>query len=155
MSYEKVKNFFESKGLADRLCTFDASSATVALAAAEIGCKEMEIAKSITLKANDRLILIVCSGDTKIDNTKYKAYFSTKAVMLSRDEVLPLIGHDCGGVCPFCVNDGVEVYLDASLLRFETVYPAAGSHNSVARLSLEELKALSGYKEIIDVCKPC
>lgn len=155
MSLEKVTEFLKEKGLANRICIFDESSATVALAAQQIGCKEMEIAKSISLKIGERVILIVCAGDTKIDNTKYKAYFGAKAVMLSRDEVLPLIGHDCGGVCPFCVNDGVEVYLDTSLLRLETVYPAAGSHNSGVRLSVDELKAVSGYKEIIDVCKLC
>ncbi len=155
MSYEKVKEFFESKGLSDRLTTFDASSATVALAAAEIGCEPERIAKSISLKVNEKPIIIVCSGDTKIDNTKFKGYFGTKAVMLQRDEVLPLIGHECGGVCPFCVNNDVTVYLDTSLFRFDIVYPAAGNHNAVVKLTIDELKETSGYKEIIDVCKPC
>lgn len=153
MSVEKVKKYFEKKGIADRIREFEVSSATVALAAKALQCEENRIAKTLSFHVGERVVLIVTAGDAKIDNAKYKLKFGTKAKMLSFDEAEPLIGHAVGGVCPFAVNEGVEAYLDISLKRFDTVFPACGSSNSAIELSLKELEEYSDFKEWIDVCK--
>lgn len=153
MSVEKVKKYFEEKGIADRIQEFEISSATVALAAKALQCEENRIAKTLSFHVGEKVVLIVAAGDAKIDNAKYKAQFGAKAKMLSFDEAESLIGHAVGGVCPFAVNEGVETYLDISLKRFSTVFPACGSSNSAIELSLKELEEYSDYKEWIDVCK--
>ncbi len=153
MSLEKVKDFFDKYSMKDRVIELDESSATVALAAHALGCEEARIAKTISLHLGDKVILVVCAGDAKIDNAKYKYRFSTKAKMLSFDEVEPLVGHAVGGVCPFAVNDGVSVYLDESLKRFETVFPACGSANSAIELTIPELEKYSSCTDWVDVCK--
>ena len=153
MSIEKVRAYFKEKGIDNRIQEFDVSSATVELAAQALGCEGCRIAKTLSFHVEDRVVLIVAAGDVKIDNPKYKAQFHTKAKMLSFDEAPELIGHAVGGVCPFAVNDGVEVYLDESLKRFETVYPACGSSNSAIELTIPELEELSGYISWIDVSK--
>lgn len=132
---------------------FATSSATVELAAEAVGCEPARIAKTLSFKVGDTPVLIVAAGDAKIDNPKYKAQFHTKAKMLTREEVEEKIGHAVGGVCPFAVNEGVEIYLDKSLKRFETVYPAAGSSNSAIQMTMEELEKYSGGSRWIDVCK--
>lgn len=153
MSFEKAKAHLEKYGLSDRIYEFDVSSATVALAAAALGTDEARIAKSLSFITPDGPILIVFAGDARVDNHKYKESFSCKAKMLSFDEVEPLIGHGVGGVCPFGINEGVKVYLDSSLLRFDTVYPAAGSSSSAVRLTPDELFSASEAIRWIDVSK--
>lgn len=154
MSIEKAREYLIKKGFDPaRIIEFDTSSATVELAAEALGCDPEHIAKSITFSVNGEPVMILAAGDTKIDNPKYKAYFGTKAKMLTAAEVDELIGHSVGGVCPFGVNEDVKVYLDESLKRFETVYPACGSSNSCLKLTIAELEELSGYCEWIDVCK--
>lgn len=153
MSIEKVRNYFKEKGIADRIQEFEVSSATVALAAKALHCEESRIAKTLSFHIEEKVVLIVTAGDVKIDNAKYKAQFGTKAKMLSYDEAETLIGHAIGGVCPFAVNNGVETYLDVSLKRFDTVFPACGSSNSAIELSLNELEKYSECKIWIDVCK--
>lgn len=153
MSFERVKQYFQSANAADHLLTFEASSATVELAAQAVGCEPARIAKTLSFFTEEGPVLIVAAGDVKIDNQKYKAYFHQKARMIPRDEVEAYIGHEPGGVCPFSVKDGVRVFLDASLQRFDTVYPAAGSPNSAAKLTLKELETLSQCCHWIDVCK--
>lgn len=155
MAIERVKKLFEEKGIADRIREFDVSSATVELAAQALGCEGCRIAKTLSFHVGERVALIVAAGDVKIDNHKYKEEFATKAKMLSFDEAEPLIGHAVGGVCPFAVNDGVDVYLDESLKRFETVFPACGSANSAIELTIPELEELSGFVKWVDVCKGC
>lgn len=153
MSIEKVRDYFKKYNMEERIQEFEESSATVELAAKALKCEPKRIAKTLSFKINDKPILIVVAGDAKIDNSKYKAQFNKKAKMLTYDEVLELIGHPVGGVCPFAINDGVEVYLDKSLKRFETVYPACGSANSAIELSIEELEKYSNYASWVDVCK--
>lgn len=153
MAIKKVKAYLKQFDAAQRVQEFSVSSATVELAAQALGCAPERIAKTMSFKIGDDAVLVVCAGDVKIDNPKYKAQFGTKAVMLKYDEVEPLIGHAVGGVCPFAVNDGVTVYLDVSLKRFDTVYPACGSANSAIGLTPEELERFSGSKTWIDVCK--
>ena len=153
MSIEKVKAFFKEKGIENKVREFNISSATVELAAKALGCEECRIAKSMSFKTDSSTIIIVTAGDVKIDNAKYKAKFHTKAKMLQYEEVESLIGHKVGGVCPFAINEGVVVYLDESLKRFETVFPACGSSNSAIELTIPELEEYSGYSEWIDVCK--
>ncbi len=153
MAIEKVKKYFEEKGIADRILEFEASSATVELAAKALHCEENRIAKTLSFHVGEKIVLIVAAGDARIDNAKYKAQFGVKAKMLSFDEAEPLIGHAVGGVCPFAVNEGVEIYLDISLKRFSTVFPACGSSNSAIELSLHELEEYSNYIDWIDVCK--
>ncbi len=131
---------------------FDVSSATVELAAKAVGTEPEKIAKSLTFKVNDKPVMILCAGDAKVSNPKYKECFHTKAKMLTFDEVHDLIGHDVGGVCPFGIKDGVEVYLDESLKRFEFVYPACGSANSAVKLTIEDLEKVSGYIQWVDIC---
>lgn len=152
MAFEKAKAYLEEKGYGDRVMVFDVSSATVELAAAAVGTEPERIAKSLTFMLPDGPVMILCAGDAKIANPKYKAAFGTKAKMLSFDEVASLVGHEVGGVCPFGCEPGVRVYLDESLKRFDTVYPACGSGNSAVRLSIPELEELSGYTAWIDVC---
>lgn len=153
MSIEKVKAYFESYGIADKIQEFETSSATVELAAQALNCEPARIAKTLSFKAGDKYILIVTAGDTKVDNAKYKEQFKTKAKMLSADEALKHIGHAVGGVCPFAVNEGVEVYLDASLKHFETVFPACGSSNSAIELTIPELEEYSNSRQWVDVGK--
>ncbi len=153
MSIEKVKAFFEKYGMADRVLEFDVSSATVELAAQAVGCEPCRIAKTLSFLVDGQPILIVAAGDAKIDNPKYKARFAAKAKMLTPEEAETLVGHAVGGVCPFAVNEGVKVYLDESLKRFPTVFPACGSSNSAIELSIGELEKYSGFDSWVDVCK--
>lgn len=153
MSIEKVRAYFKTKGIDGRIQEFEISSATVPLAAKALHCEESRIAKTLSFHIGEKAILIVAAGDAKIDNAKYKAQFGTKAKMLSFDEAEPLIGHAVGGICPFAVNKDVEVYLDISLKRFHTVFPACGSSNSAIELSMEELEEYSNFIKWIDVCK--
>lgn len=153
MSIERVRVYFEEKGISERILEFDVSSATVALAAQALGTDECRIAKTLSFHVENEVVLVVAAGDVKIDNAKYKATFHTKAQMLSFDEAEILIGHGVGGVCPFAVNEGVKVYLDESLKRFETVFPACGSSNSAIEMTMEELEKYSGYEAWVDVCK--
>lgn len=153
MSFDKAKKYIDALGYGDRVMVFDVSSATVELAAKAVGTEPARIAKSITFMVDGKAVMILCAGDGKISNAKYKAQFHTKARMLSYEEVHEMIGHDVGGVCPFGINEGVEVYLDESLKRFDVVYPACGSDNSAVRLTIEELEKVSGFLGWIDVCK--
>lgn len=153
MSIAKVKAYFKQFGMEDRVLEFDVSSATVELAAKAVGCEPARIAKTLSFMVDGHPVLIVTAGDMKIDNPKYKAQFHTKAKMLAFEDVEPLIGHGVGGVCPFAVNEGVEVYLDESMKRFETVFPACGSSNSAIEMTMEDLEKYSGYKAWISVCK--
>lgn len=153
MSIEKVRAYFDRLDIADRIQEFDVSSATVELAAQALKCEPCRIAKTLSFLVDGHAILIVAAGDAKIDNPKYKAQFGTKAKMLSVDEAEVLIGHAVGGVCPFAVNGGVAVYLDVSLKRFETVFPACGSSNSAIELTIPELERYSGFTSWVDVCK--
>lgn len=153
MSIEKVKAYFEKCGVGDRVREFDVSSATVELAAQALGCEPCRIAKTLSFLVAEKAVLVVAAGDARIDNPKYKAQFGTKAKMLTPDQAETLIGHAVGGVCPFAVNEGVTVYLDVSLKRFETVFPACGSSNSAIELSIPELEKFSGFSQWVDVCK--
>lgn len=153
MSFENVKNYFKKFNIDNKIQELELSSATVELAAKALDCHPQRIAKTLSFKIDEKPILIVCAGDAKIDNSKYKAFFQKKAKMLSPEEVKNLIGHEIGGVCPFATNDNVEIYLDNSLKRFNTVYPACGSSNSAIELTICELEKYSDYKEWIDVCK--
>ena len=153
MAIEVVKKYFATLGIEDRVRELEVSSATVELAAQALGCEPGRIAKTLSFFVNDHAILIVTAGDAKIDNAKYKAYLGAKAKMLTPSEVETLIGHAVGGVCPFGINDGVVVYLDESLKRFSTVFPACGSSNSAIELSIAELEKYSNSIAWIDVCK--
>ena len=153
MAIEKVKAFFSQFGIADRVREFDVSSATVELAARALGCEPCRIAKTLSFLADGHAVLVVAAGDAKIDNPKYKAQFGTKAKMLTPEEAEALVGHAVGGVCPFAVNEGVAVYLDESLKRFSTVFPACGSSSSAIELTIPELEKYSGYIAWVDVCK--
>lgn len=153
MAIDAVKAYFRQYGMEDRVLEFPTSSATVELAAQAAGCEPCRIAKSLTFLVGEGAVLVVCAGDAKIDNGKYKAQFGVKAKMLTPDQVEQMIGHAVGGVCPFGIHDGVAVYLDQSLRRFQTVFPAAGSANSAIELTIEELERHSGYTAWVDVCK--
>ena len=154
MSIEKVRSFFAQRGREGDILEFDVSSATVELAAQAVGCAPERIAKTLSFGVEGGCVLVVCAGDAKIDNSKFKAQFHTKAKMLSPDEVVAFTGHAVGGVCPFAIeNPAVETYLDVSLRRFETVYPAAGSSNSAIELTLPQLEEYSAAKGWVDVCK--
>ena len=153
MSFDKAKKYLDTAGYGERVKEFSVSSATVELAARAVGTEPARIAKSLTFKVDEKPVMILCAGDAKVNNSKFKKYFSTKAKMLTMEEVHEMIGHDVGGVCPFGVNDGVQVYLDISMKRFDKVYPACGSDNSAVELSISELEETSGYIEWIDVCK--
>ncbi len=153
MSIEKVREYFRGYGIEDRVLEFDVSSATVELAAQAVGTEPARIAKTMSFMVGDQPILILLAGDVKIDNPKYKAQFHTKAKMISFEDVEKVIGHGVGGVCPFAIIDGIDVYLDESLKRFETVFPAAGSSNSAIELTIPELEKYSNYKIWVDIAK--
>jgi prolyl-tRNA editing enzyme YbaK/EbsC (Cys-tRNA(Pro) deacylase) len=153
MSIERVRAYFAKLGIENKIREFNTSSATVALAAEALGCEECRIAKTLSFHVGEDVVLIVMAGDAKIDNPKCKARFSAKAKMLSFEEAEPHIGHAVGGVCPFAVNDGVKVYLDESLKRFTTVFPAAGSSNSAIELTIPELEKYSSYIDWVDISK--
>lgn len=153
MAIEKVREYFRGLGIEDRIREFPVSSATVELAAEALHCEPCRIAKTLSFMVDGGAVLIVAAGDAKVDNPKYKARFGTKAKMLSPEEVVTLVGHAVGGVCPFAVNQGVKVYLDESLRRFGTIFPAAGSNNSAIELTIPELEKYSGFIAWVDVCK--
>ena len=153
MSIEKVRAYFDTLGIADRIQEFPVSSATVELAAQALGVAPARIAKTLSFKLEERTVLVVAAGDAKIDNTKYKAAFGGKAKMLTPEEAVERVGHAVGGVCPFAVNDGVEVYLDESLRRFDMMFPAASRSNSAIELTCEELARYAKSDKWVDVCK--
>ena len=153
MAIERVREYFKQHGMEDRVLEFDVSSATVELAAQALHCEPCRIAKTLSFMVDGHPILIVAAGDAKVDNPKYKAQFAAKAKMLTPAEAEELVGHAVGGVCPFAVNDGVVVYLDESLKRFTTVFPACGSSNSAIELTIPELETYSGCTAWVDVCK--
>ncbi len=153
MSIEKVKEYFRSCGIENRVREFEVSSATVELAAIALSCEPCRIAKTLSFLVGEQPILIVAAGDAKVDNPRYKARFGSKAKMLTPEQAVELIGHAVGGVCPFATNEGVQVYLDESLKRFETVFPACGSSNSAIELTLPELEQHSAALAWVDVCK--
>lgn len=153
MSIEKVRAYFTALGIENRILEFDVSSATVELAALALGVDGARIAKTLSFMLGERCILIVAAGDARVDNKKYKARFGAKAKMLAHDDVPSYIGHAVGGVCPFAVKEGVEVWLDESLKRFETVFPACGSANSAIELTIPELERYSCCTGWVDVCK--
>ena len=153
MSIDRVRTYFRQYDMEDRIQEFPVSSATVELAAAALNCKPQRIAKTLSFLVGGHAVLVVAAGDARIDNAKYKARFGTKARMLSLEEAETMTGHAVGGVCPFAVNQGAEVYLDQSLKRFETVFPACGSATSAIELSIPELEQYSGYVDWVDVCK--
>lgn len=153
MSIERVRAYFRTLGRENDILEFPTSSATVELAAQAAGVIPARIAKSLSFLVDDQCVIVVCAGDAKVDNSKFKAQFHCKAKMLSHDQVSELTGHAVGGVCPFALNPGVSVYLDCSLRRFDTVFPAAGSSNSAIELTCEELEQYSGSLGWVDVCK--
>lgn len=153
MAIEAVKAFFRQHGMENRILESAQSSATVALAAQAFGTEERRIAKSLSFLLGDKAILVVAAGDAKVNNQKYRARFGAKAKMLTPEQVHTMIGHDVGGVCPFAIKPDVDVYLDESLRRFDTVFPACGSSNSAIELTLPELEQFSGSKAWVDVCK--
>ena len=154
MSIETCRAYFRALGLEDRIREFDVSSATVELAARAVGCEAARIGKTLSFAVDGGCVLIVCAGDAKIDNSKYKAQFHCKATMLTPDQVLEYTGHAVGGVCPFAIeHPGVTAYLDVSLRRFDTVFPAAGSDSSAVELTCDELARCAHSAGWIDVCK--
>ncbi|HEY5585855.1 MAG TPA: YbaK/EbsC family protein [Ruminiclostridium sp.] len=153
MAIDKVREYLKQWSMDEKIQEFDVSSATVELAAQALHCEPKRIAKTLAFEVDDSCVLIVAAGDTKIDNTKFKGLFKTKAKMLAPDEVIEFVGHAIGGVCPFGINDNVRVYLDISLRRFNTVFPACGSSNSAIELTPVELEKYSNSLEWIDVCK--
>lgn len=153
MAIEEVKKYFSEYGIESRIKEFSESSATVELAAIAVGCEPCRIAKTLSFMVDGKPILIVTAGDAKVVNQKYKAKFNTKAKMLTPDEAISLVGHAVGGVCPFGIKDGVLVYLDESLKRFDTVFPACGSSNSAIELTISELEKYSKFTSWVDVCK--
>lgn len=153
MAIEKVREYFKEFEIENRIQEFEVSSATVELAAEALQCEPCRIAKTLSFVVNENPILIVTAGDTKIDNSKYKEQFKSKAKMLKFDEVLETIGHDVGGVCPFGINENIDIYLDDSLKRFKTVFPACGSSNSAIELTIEEIEKYTSFISWIDVCK--
>ena len=153
MSITRARAHLRKHGLEDRIQEFTVSSATVALAAEALGCEPARIAKSLSFEKGESAILVIAAGDARIDNARFKQRFGVKAKMLSAEKVEPLIGHGVGGVCPFGVNEGIEVYLDESMKRFETVYPAAGTAASAVHLTLEELERASEALGWVNVTK--
>lgn len=153
MAIERVKEYFRKFDMEHRIIELAESSATVELAAQALNCEPARIAKSLSFMVDEKPILIISAGDVKVDNAKYKAKFGVKAKMLMAEEVETLVGHAVGGVCPFGINEGVTVYLDESLKRFTTVFPACGSGNSAIELSIPEMERYSGYEEWVNVCK--
>ena len=154
MSEISVKNHLKKYNKDNQIITMPSSTATVKEAAESLGCEEARIAKTLSFKTANETLLIVTAGDVKIDNAKYRNYFHEKAHMLPIDEVEVKIGHPIGGVCPFGVNDNISIYLDESLKRFETVYPACGTPHNAIELTINELEEITDYKEWIDVTKP-
>lgn len=154
MSVERVREYLKKWKLDGNVREFDTSSATVELAAEAVGCEPGRIAKSMSFLVDGKAVVILLAGDVKTDNSKFKAKFHTKAVMLKPEQLPELVGYEMGGVCPFALKEGVTVYLDSSLKRFDVVYPAAGSSNSCVKLTLPELEAASGFTEWVDVSKP-
>lgn len=154
MAFDKAYNYLNERGYGDRVQTFEVSSATVELAAKALGTEPAKIAKSLTFLVGETAVMIVCAGDVKVNSGKFKQNFGVKAKMLSWDQVHEMIGHDVGGVCPFGVNDGVAVYLDVSLKRFEYVYPACGSDNSAVKLTPDEFAQICANAPWVDVCVP-
>ena len=152
MSFENVKKYFEEIEMDSKIIELKDSSATVEQAANALGCKPEHIAKTMSFKTKEGPILIVCAGDDKIDNKKYKSVFGQKAKMIPANEVEELIGHLPGGVCPFAIKENVKVYLDISLKRFEKVYPAAGNGHSAIELTIKELESISKADSWVDVC---
>lgn len=155
MSITRAREYFAKFGMENRIIEFATSSATVALAAVAAGCEEARICKTLSFMGKEGPLLILVAGDVKIDNHKYKEQFSVKAKMLTAEQVEELIGHAVGGVCPFGIKDGVSVYLDDSMRRFKTMFPACGSSNSAIELTIEELEKYSGYKAWVNVGKTC
>ena len=153
MSIELVRSYFRPLGREQDILEFEVSSATVELAAQAVGVIPARIAKTLSFLVDDACVLIVAAGDAKIDNPKFKAMFHTKAKMLTPEQVTQYTGHAIGGVCPFGNPAGVKTYLDVSLRRFDTVYPAAGSSNSAIELTCPELEQYSGSLGWVDVCK--
>ncbi len=153
MAIETVKAFFAQYGMESRIQEFTVSSATVELAAQALQCAPSHITKTLSFMGPEGPLLIAAAGDARVDNAKYKAQFGVKAKMLTPEQAVALVGHAVGGICPFAVKEGVKVYLDLSLKRFETVYPACGSSNSAIGLTIPELERYSGYTAWIDVCK--
>lgn len=153
MTIERAKEYLRKYGLEDRVQEFDVSSATVELAAKALGCEPALIAKTMSFMVKEKPVVVVLAGDVKIDNSKFKQEFETKAKMLKYEEVEELIGYAVGGVCPFGVNEGVDIYLDESLKRFTTVYPACGSSNSAVKITVEELQNCLDYKRWVDIAK--
>ena len=154
MSIEKVRDYFKGFDMEDKVLEFEVSSATVQLAAIALGTEEARIAKTMSFKKDDGCILVITAGDVKIDNAKYRHTFGLKAKMLTPDEVIELVGHAIGGVCPFAVNEGViGIYIDESVKRFDTVFPACGSSNSAIELTPEDLFKYSNANAWVDVCK--
>ena len=155
MSVAKVREYLAAYGVADRIQEFDVSSATVELAALAVGVEGARIAKTLSFKVEEEPVLIVAAGDAKIDNSKYKHFFHAKAKMLTPDEAVERIGHAVGGVCPFALPADVKTYLDVSLRRFDTVFPAVGSAASAIELSCDELQECCGanFAAWVDVCK--
>ncbi len=153
MSIDRVKDYFRARGIEDRISELDVSCATVELAAKALNCESNRIAKTLSFRVKNRVILVVAAGDTRIDNAKYKAQFGKRPKMLSHEEAEQLIGHAVGGICPFAVKEGVEVYLDVSLKRFNTLFPACGSSNSLIELTIHELEEHANSKGWVDVCR--
>lgn len=153
MAIDRVRAHLRALGMEDRVLEFEASSATVDLAAQAVGCEPARIAKTLSFHVGERVALVVAAGDARIDNQKFKAAFHAKAKMLSPEQAIKLVGHAVGGVCPFATKPGVRVFLDESLRRFDAVYPAAGSASSAVELSCEELARASGFEGWVDVCK--
>ena len=154
MALKKVREYLQQFDLAERVRVLGQSSATVELAAQALGCEPCRIAKTLSFRVGERVVLVVCAGDAKVDNHKFKAFFGTKAKMLTAEEAERLVGHAVGGMCPFALNDGAETWLDESLRRFKTVFPACGSSNSAIELTPEELASCADkFCGWADVCK--
>lgn len=151
MSEKNVTKYFTKLGIQNKIITLNQSAATVALAAQALNCEEKQIAKSLTFWLNDQPIMIVCAGNAKVDNKKFKETFGVKAKMLTPLEVETHIGHKVGGVCPFGIKDGVKVFLDESLKQMEVVYPSAGNVNVVTKLTIEELEKCSNFTKWVCV----
>lgn len=152
MSVDAVRKAFEAAGFTGEILEFDASSATVPLAAQAVGCEEARIAKTLSFLVHDAAVLVVAAGDARVNNRLFKDQFASKARMLAPEQAETLVGHAVGGVCPFAVKPGVKVYLDESLRRFDAVYPACGSANSAVRMTLPELERVSGSLGWVTVC---
>jgi prolyl-tRNA editing enzyme YbaK/EbsC (Cys-tRNA(Pro) deacylase) len=153
MSIEAVKSYFSQFAMAQRIIEFDVSSATVELAAQALGVEPRRIAKTISLRNDEGCLLVVVAGDAKVDNVKFKQNFQMKARMLTPDEALQFTGHAVGGICPFAIPSEIPIYLDESLKRFDTVFPACGSGNSAIELTLDELSTYANSDQWVDVCK--